>query len=240
MVGGIRAEDVDIVYFDGANWSLYFDASDVGISTSGQDLNGFYIIDADTILMAFMASTSLGALPVDPWDVVQFDATSLGDNTAGTFSMYLDGNDVGLDTTSETLDGLDVLPDGRVLISTTSNPSVPGLTASDEDILAFTPATLGDVTSGTWEMYFDGSDVGLADSSTEDIDALDVLSNGDIYLSTIGDFAVNGVSGLNEDIFICMPTSLGAVTACNFSSSLYFDGSAWGLDANDVDGINLP
>ena len=231
---------MDLLYFDGASWSLFFDASDVGISTSGQDLNDFYIVDSDTILITFMNPTTLGALQVDSWDIVQFDATSLGSTTAGTFSLYLDGNDVGLDTTAETLDGLAVLPDGRVLISTASSISVPGVTGNDEDILAFTPTTLGDNTSGTWAMYFDGSDVGLADSGNEDIDAIDVHPNGDIYLSTIVDFAVNGVSGLNEDVFICTPLSLGDVTACNYSPTLYFDGSAWGLDANDVDAIDLP
>jgi len=231
---------VDLLYFDGSTWSLYFDASDVGISTSGQDLNDFSIVDSDTILITFIAPATLGALQVDARDVVQFDATSLGSETAGSFSLYLDGSDVGLDTSSEALDGLAVLSDGRVLISTTGSVSVPGVTGNDEDILAFTPTTLGDTTSGTWAMYFDGSDVGLADTSSEDIDAMDVLPNGDIYLSTLGDFAVNGVSGVNEDVFTCTPLSLGDVTACNFSPSLYFDGSTWGLDANDVDAINLP
>ena len=43
-------------------------------------------------------------------DIVQFNATSLGSNTAGTFSMYFNGVDVGLDTTAENIDGLAVLP----------------------------------------------------------------------------------------------------------------------------------
>jgi hypothetical protein len=203
-------------------------------------LNEFFIVDTDTVLITFNAALTLGSLQVDPWDVVQFEATSLGDTTSGTFSMYLDGEDVGLDTTSEIVDGLHVLTDGRVLISTTSNPSVPGVTGADEDILVFTPTTLGDVTSGTWAMYFDGSDVGLADSSAEDIDAVDVQANGDIFVSTIGDFSVSGISGANEDVFICTPISLGSTTACNFSTALYFDGSAWGLDANGLDGIDVP
>ena len=239
-VGSVAAQDVDILFFNGTTWSMFFDGSDVGIDTNNQDLNEFHILDADTILMTFDEPITLGTLAVDPWDVVQFDATSLGDSTAGTFSMYLDGNDVGLDTTNEYIDGLDVLSDGRVLISTTGSPSVPGVTgALDEDILAFTSTTLGDVTSGTWSIYFDGSDVGLADSGNEDIDALAVHSNGDIYLSTLVDFSVTGISGLDEDVFICIPTSLGSVTACNYSTSLYFDGSAYGLDANDVNGIDL-
>src|ERR1044071_8183186 len=88
-------------------------------------------------------------------------------------------------------------------------------------------------------MYFDGSDVGLADTSNEDVDALDVASNGDIYLSTLGDFTVNGVSGADEDVFVCVPNSVGDTTSCNYLPTLYFDGSAWGLAGNDVDAINL-
>ena len=89
-------------------------------------------------------------------------------------------------------------------------------------------------------MYFDGSDVGLADNGGEDTSGLDVASNGNIYLSTITSFAVTGVSGLNEDVFVCAPTSLGDVTACNYQPALFFDGSVWTLDANAVDGIHIP
>jgi hypothetical protein len=79
----------------------------------------------------------------------------------------------------------------------------------------------------------------LADSSNEDVDALDVDSNGNVYLSTLGDFAVAGVAGADEDVFICAPTSLGDTTACNYSPALYFDGSTWGQSANDVDAFNF-
>jgi hypothetical protein len=224
--------------FDGLSWSQYFDGSDVGVG--GVDVFAFALVDSDTLLMAFDANVTIGSLAVTPQDIVQFDATSLGPNTAGTFSLYFDGSDVGLDTTSENLDALALLPDGRILISTTGNPSVPGLSGTnDEDILAFSPTSLGDITSGNWSWYFDGSDVGLADSSNEDIDAADVTASGAIYLSTLGDFSVPGVAGADEDVFVCQPTSIGSVTACNYSPSLYFDGSTWGLASNDVDAINF-
>jgi hypothetical protein len=89
-VGGVAAEDVDILYFDGANWFMLFDASDVGVAASAQNLDGFYFLDADTILMSFDRPLTLGSLAVDEFDIVQFDATALGDNTAGSFSMYFD------------------------------------------------------------------------------------------------------------------------------------------------------
>ena len=240
-VAGVAAEDVDVLHFDGVSWSMFFDASDVGVSTSGQDMNDFVLLDANTLLMTFRSAFTLGSIAVDPWDVIQFSATSFGANTAGSFSLYFDGEDVGLETaTTEVVDALDVLPDGRILISTTGNPVVPNVSAQDEDVLAFTPTTLGDATSGTWELYFDGTAVGLGDTSGEDTDGLDVTDNGDIHLSTLVDFAVAGISGLNEDVFTCTPSSLGATTVCTFANTLYFDGSLWALDSNDVDGVFIP
>ena len=236
-VGGISFNDEDIVKFDGSAWSLLFDGSDVGVG--GSDLFAFSMVDSDTILMSFTTALTLSGLNVTPQDVVQFDATSLGSNTAGTFSMFLNGIDVGLDVSAESIDALSLLSDGRVLISTTGSASIPGITAADEDVLAFTPTTLGSVTSGTWSLYFDGSDVGLADSSNEDIEAIDVDPNGAIYLSTLGDFSVAGVAGFDEDVFVCLPTSLGSVTACNYSPALYFDGSTWGQTANDLDAFEI-
>ena len=237
-IGGVASADEDILRFDGTNWSLLFDGSDVGVG--GSDLFGFSFLDANLLLMSFNTAFTLNGISVTQRDVLRFDASSLGSNTAGTFSMYLNGIDVGLDVAAENIDSVSLLADGRVLISTTGNPVVAGVTgAKDEDVLSFTSTALGNNTSGTWEMYFDGSDVGLAETSAEDIDALDVTSNGKLYLSTSGDFSVTGVSGADEDVFICTLTSVGNVTACNYSPSLYFDGSTWNLSANDVDAFNF-
>jgi sugar lactone lactonase YvrE len=236
-VGGVSFADEDILKFDGFTWSLFFDGSDVGLGAA--DVFAFHPLDQDSFLLAFLASVTVGGQTYAPTDIVRFDASSVGATTAGTFSLYFHGIDVGLDTTSENIDAIDILSDGRLLISTTGNPTVPGLSGlADEDILAFTPTSLGATTSGSWAWYFDGSDVALG-SSSEDIDALDVGSDGAIYLSTLGDFAVTGIAGFDEDIFVCSPTSLGSVTACNFSSTLFFAGSSWGLSANDVDAFHL-
>ena len=237
-IGGVASADEDILRFNGTTWSLLFDGSDVGVGSP--DLFAFSFLDSDSILMSFTASVTVNGITAAPQDVLRFDAISLGSTTAGTWSLYFDGSDVGLDVSAEAIDSLTLLPDGRLLFSTTGNPSVPGLTgAADEDVLAFTPTTLGSTTSGTWSIYFDGSDVGLADSNNEDVDALDVTANGNIYLSTLGDFSVSGLAGADEDVFVCVPTSIGPTTACSYSSVLYFDGSTWGLSGNDVDAFNF-
>jgi hypothetical protein len=232
---GVR--DEDIIFFNGNSWEMVFDGSDVGLG--GVDVNAFHRVNANTFLLSLSEALPLGGLNTKPQDILQFNATSLGNNTAGSFSLFFDGSDIGLTTTAENIDAIDRLADGRILISTTGKVAVPGVSGQDKDLVAFTPTLLGANTTGTWAMYFDGSDVGLT-TKAEDIDAVDVASNGHIYLSTFNNFAVPGVSGADEDVFVCAPTSIGNNTACNYAAALYFDGSAWGLGANDVDGINLP
>ena len=237
LVGGVSYRDEDILLFDGSTWSMYFDGSDVGLSA---DVYAFNILDEDSILLAFNDLTVVGGKTFAPTDIARFDATSLGSTTSGSFSMYFNGIDVGLDLSAEEIDAMDILPDGTVLISTRGSATVPGLTGmSDEDIMAFTPTMLGDSTSGTWTLYFDGSDVGLGDLNDEDINAISVNSNGTIYISTFGNFDVAGISGSDEDVFICFPSSLGTITACIFSTTIYFDGSSWGVDVEDIHGIDL-
>ena len=237
-VGSISFADEDVLQFDGSTWEMFFDGGDVGLGAV--DVFAFYYLDADSILLSFNSTVTLGGITFAPTDIARFDATSLGATTTGTFSMYFNGADVGLDSSSDYIDALEILPDGKLLISTRGNPAVPGPTSiADEDILQFTPVSLGNNTSGTWALYFDGSDVGLSTNSQEDVDALDVDANGAIYLSTLGDFSVTGVSGFDEDVFVCVPLSLGSLTTCDFSATLYFDGSTWGQDGNDLDAFNI-
>ncbi|HZM25661.1 MAG TPA: hypothetical protein VFC02_28180, partial [Anaerolineales bacterium] len=194
-LSGVSFADEDVLLFDGTSWSMFFDGSDVGLS--GVDVFAFYYLDADSILLAFDSTVTVsvtgGNITFAPTDIARFDG-SLGPITTGTFSMYFNGTDVGLDSSSDYIDAIDILSDGKLLISTRGNPTVPGPTGlADEDLLRFTPGTLGNTTSGAWDLYFDGSDVGLSTNSQEDVDALDVAANGDIYLSTLGDFSVTGV-----------------------------------------------
>jgi len=87
-------------------------------------------------------------------------------------------------------------------------------------------------------MYFDGSDVGLT-TGDENIDGTSV-AGGNIYLSTTGAFSVTGVSGADEDVFVCTSPTTGDPTSCTYSPTLFLDGSTVGLTTNDVDAIDLP
>jgi hypothetical protein len=119
---------------------------------------------------------------------------------------------------------------------------VTGVSGQDEDILAFTPTTLGSTTAGTWALYFDGSDVGLTANDAEDVKGLYVQETPGLptlYLTTVGNFSVSGVSGANEDVLAFKPTGLGSTTAGSFGPGLALDGSLYGLSAFSIDGIQF-
>ena len=238
-VGGLSTANEDIIAFDGTAMSLYFDGSDVGLD--GYTLDAFSRIGPNEALMSFAEAATIPGIAgtVDDSDLVKFTATSLGDNTDGSFSLYFDGSDVGLTVSTEDVDAVELLPDGRVLVSLTDAFSVDGVSGEDEDVIALTQTSLGDTTAGSWAMYFDGSDIGLADSPDEDVDALAVASDGAVYLSVVRAFSVAGLSGSDEDVFACIGPTLGDSTSCA-SFSMFFDGSAFGLTSNDVTAIDLP
>ena len=241
-IGGVAVANEDIVSYDGAGrFSVAFDGSDMKLSPFRID--AFSWLDSDTLLLSVDADRTdiLPGMtaPVDDSDIVRFDATSLGATTAGSFSMYLDGSDIGLTTTDADIDGLELLPSGQIAISTTGTVSVSGVSARDEDLLAFSPSTLGSNTSGSFALFFDGSDVGLGDSG-EDVDEVAVDASGLLYLSTRAAFAVPGVSGADEDVFVFDPTSLGPVTVGTYSPALFFDGSSFGVAATNLYALDFP
>lgn len=240
-VGGVAVANEDIVAFDEATgFETSFDGSDVGLSTLRID--AFAWLDADSLLLSFDAPASVPGIAgtVDDSDIVRFDAISLGAATGGTFGLYFDGSDVGMTTNAHDVDAVELLPDGRLLMSTSGSAAVSGVTTRDEDLLAFTPTSLGDVTAGRFALWFDGSDVGLGEAG-EDVDAAAVDTTGHLYLSTPDVFAVPGVSGGDEDVFVFTPTTLDPpTTAGTYASTLFFDGSSYGLGANDVFAIDVP
>lgn len=238
--GGVGFSDEDILGYDTGtgSWTKHFDGSDVGLSGSGsRDVDAFYLMDDNSILLSFVGATTIPDVgSVDDSDIVRFVPTALGNSTAGTFEWYFDGSDVGLTSNGEDVDAIHLLANGDMVVSTSGGFSVSGASGSDEDLIRFTPTSLGALTSGTWAIYFDGSDVALNNSGSEDTGGAWIdEANGDVYLNAKGSFSVSGLTGDGADIYICTPGTLGASTSCTFS--LYWDGSANGYGGENMDGF---
>ncbi|MBE9062317.1 cadherin-like domain-containing protein, partial [cf. Phormidesmis sp. LEGE 11477] len=240
-LNGVAVRSEDIVQYDGSSsFSLFFDGSDVGLGGRGMNMDAFTVISDNEILISFdKAMTLEGAGRIDDSDIVKFTATSLGEVTEGTFELYLDGSDVGLTKGEEDIDGLTGLSDGSLLISTQGPSKVPGVNASNEDLLLFSPTSLGENTSGSWSVYFDGSDVGLGNDSREYIDGLAMDASDKLLFSAAGNFDVPRLSGTDEDVFGFTTSSTGSATAGSFDTELLFDGSSFGLSTGNIDAISL-
>ncbi len=170
-----------------------------------------------------------------------------------TYEKVLDGSDVGLrNLRIDAMAVIEPADDGepeRFLLSFTEKGRIPGIDdrVDDSDVVLFTPTSLGEDTEGTFELFFDGSAIGLTHSG-EDVDAIEV-DGGDLYFSTYGDFKLSGayaeLKGKNEDVFVCRDAT---VTSCDGGAEVVFDGSerelrdsgenidafAFGLDGNDA------
>ncbi|MBD2358011.1 hypothetical protein H6G41_25945 [Tolypothrix sp. FACHB-123] len=238
-IGGVSFNRQDILAYDQSNnqWYMYFDGSDLGFGSSY--LRDFHINADGSILFALNNPAILaGELAVDDSDIVKFTPITTGEFTSGTFELYFDGSDVGLSTDSEEIDAIAIAPDGNLVISTKGSFTIPGVSGSDEDLIKFNASSLGQNTIGTWTMLFDGSDVGLTNSS-EDVNGIwfDANSN-KIFLTTEGSFGVLGATGDGADIFVFNPTSLGVNTSGSFTP--FWDGSNNGIPAGiAVEGISI-
>ncbi len=241
-VDGVSFADEDILAYNvfSDSWEKYFDGSDVGLR--GNDVNAFHIEDDGTILVTLKRPQRVAGFWADDSDVIAFSPTSLGGDTAGTFSKYFDGSDVGLSTDAEEVDALARTPDGRLLLSTSGPHKVPRtgggtLRGADEDLIVFNATSLGTKTGGSFERYFDGSDVGLRNSSEDIWGAWVEPNTGEIVLTTKARYWVPGLNGDKEDVIVFVPTSLGTNTTGTFY--LGWDGDDHGLSGEYLDGLSV-
>lgn len=238
-VGGLSYRDEDLIQYDPANaqWSLLFDGSAVGLGKV--DVDGFAVlpgsgrllfsVDQDFALAA-AHTVNQQSLAVDDADILEFIPTQLGATTRGKFQLYFDGSAHGLDSSGEDIDALDFDTDGNLLISVTGAFKAGGVTGNDEDLFAF-------LSNGTWQLYFDGGNVGLTRSDEDVIGVWIDHAKQQIYLSTLDNYSVPGLSGNEDDIFICTYHALGVATACTFTH--FFDGKRVGFTKDAIDALSI-
>ncbi|NEQ77547.1 MAG: hypothetical protein F6K23_33765 [Okeania sp. SIO2C9] len=185
------------------------------------------------MLFSLKNNQTLGGVSFRREDIVEYNLTDQ------SFSKFFDGSDVGLN--GFRIDAFEVLDNNEILFSFEGPRNINGIenVVDDSDIVKFTPTSPGDNSSGSFELYFDGSDVGLTNSN-EDIDGLSVDPlTGDLLISTRGGVSVSGVSGKDEDILRFNSDTLGSNTSGTWS--VEFDGSDVELTKNreDIDAIGI-
>ena len=184
---------------------------------------------AEQLVMSPAIATSFGSFSADDEDLVRFDPSD------DSYHMYFDGSDVGLRGTA--INAFAYHPGGELVFVFTTSWDVPGLVGGPagqrvepRDLVRFSPATLGDVTAGTFTFLFDGSDVGFT-MNAETFDALAFLADGSFLVSPSQSASVVNASVLQHDVLRFVPSTLGARTTGSWS--VYLDGSDVGLTTSN-------
>ncbi|MEZ4541109.1 MAG: alpha-amylase family glycosyl hydrolase [Chloroflexota bacterium] len=200
---GVTYKKNDILLWDGDSWSKWFEGAAHGL-TNRHDINAIAVPDGSTgeVYLSFAANRV--QLPgISDWvmgqDVVYYDGAS--------YSLYLDGSDLGLTTVSEKIDSLEVVAtddpqcEAYVLLSLQGNGRVNGLgNVRGEDILALCLQQSGADTQYEWLTIIRGADEGMKPNTTIALSWSGVDSS-PLYFLTRSTFNVDGVVGGHSTVY---------------------------------------
>ena len=213
------ADDADIYAWSGSAYSRAFDASAAGVP-GGANVDGYSKVSATSFYLSFADNVTIAVpgpdLSVQDEDVVLYDS--------GTWSVYFDGTAHGLTAANLDLDAISV-DGGALYFSTLGNTSPPGVggTADDADIYSW---------NGTsYARVWDASANGVAGAAN--VDGYARVDANHFYLSFAADTTLPGLGATQDE---------DVVRNGGGAWSVYFDGTAHGLTANnlDVDAFDLP
>ncbi len=168
----------------------------------------------DTILVSTDGAETLGGLDLEDEDVGQYQ----GPSNAAT--LFLDGS--ALFTADENIDAVHLLTNGHLLLSTVGSASLGGLSFDADDVVDYDP--VDDLAS----VVLDGSAVF---GNNANIDAISVLPNGHLLVSTSEAETVGALSVSDEDLF-----EYDVLTG---TASLYFNGSGVFTGATDLNAAHV-
>ncbi|MEE8271859.1 MAG: Ig-like domain-containing protein, partial [Alphaproteobacteria bacterium] len=213
-LGGLTFGDDDLAEYVPATdtAALSFDGGAL-FSNGSEDVDAVHVLANGHIILSTIGDATLGGLTFGKDDLVDYDPV------ADTATLLFDGGAL-FSNTSEDIDAAHVLANGHIVLSTTDDATLGGLTFGDDDLVEYDPV------ADTATLIFDGG--ALFSSGFEDIDAVHVLDNGHFVLSTIGNATLGGLSFGDDDLVDYDPVA--------DTATLLFDGGAsFSNAAEDVD-----
>ncbi len=210
-LGGLTFDEDDLAEYNPTTGiaTLYFDGTLFG---GAADIDAAHVLDTGNIVLSTVAGETLGGLTFGKGDLVEYDPTT------DTATLLLDENL--FSSPQPNIDAAYVLANGNIILSTTGNATIGGLGFGRDDLIEYNPTT--DVAT----LFFDGN----LFSGNEDIDAVYLLTGGNIVLSTVGAATLGGLSFGPGDLAEYNPTTSTA--------TLYFDGSNFASSAN-IDAVHI-
>lgn len=231
-LGGVAFQPGDIVRYSPLfdSWSMYFDASDMGLRGNLVAFSG-----VGNLMLTYATRQNVPDVgQIRPQDVLHFYASTIGDDTSGFLEMRLVGRDFGLTTAAESIDALSgYSSDSQVDLSTKGNARLPmnvgTLTTQRDDILSLRDTSVGSY----WSTQLDGGLMNLGGAN------LIALSDSDrafwgFYLMYDRPVTLGGVTFQRNDVILCNGSE---VTMTCDSYEKVFDGALVG--AYIIDGLSV-
>ena len=120
--------------FTAGSLSMFMDGSDVGLTTSAEDITAVAEKSDGSLLISVRGRFAADELVAADEDILLFQPTQTGTDTQGTWSLYLDGSTQSLTTSAENIWGISEINDGLAL-TTLGTFSVTGSNGNGADIL---------------------------------------------------------------------------------------------------------
>jgi hypothetical protein len=132
-VNGFTAADADVVRFDGATFSPFFDAAAAGVPR-GLDLDALHYLDNGHLLVSFDGSGTVGGVTFDDEDVLAYDPA------LHTWTLVYDGSAAYPQWAAADLDALSAAPPATIPTATGTPAATPTPTVEVVATTTFTPA----------------------------------------------------------------------------------------------------
>ena len=173
-LGGLTIRDGDVARYDTVSGvaTLFFNED---LFSANENVDAFHLMSNGNILLSTVGAATLGGLSFGDGDVVQYNP---GTNVATLF--FAESNFA----TSADVDAFTLLSNGHYVLSTTTSEVLAGLTFRNGDLVEYNPV------SGTATLFLN-EDLFTAD---EDIDAVYVLPDGSVVLSTTNGATLGGLT----------------------------------------------
>jgi hypothetical protein len=240
-IEGVRFRDDDVLVSDGQHITKLIDGSDIG--TNELEIDALAALDRGRFLISYAKDFTVDQEHLLPGvsglirdeDILLFEARCLGEQTRGTFSLFIDGSEIGLGENGVNVDALDLLPDGSIIVSIEGSFRIGDDKVSEGDLLKYIPGRAGDDQKGKWTIYIDSNDVELKDHNT---DALATTSNGAILLSTEDPFLVGDRIIRPADIFSFIVEQTGQRSQGTVGPILFFSDDTY-LENSNITAISM-
>ena len=185
-IGGQFFENDDLVEYDlsADSGSVFLNDASV-FENEDNNIDAVHVLGDGRIVLSTSSSAEYDVVGPDPTfsdgDLVLYDPV------ADTATIFLDED---LFSNNADIDALHLLGNGNYILSTTDSETLGGLSFRDGDLVEYNPFT------DTATLFFNED----LFTGNEDINAVHILDNGHIVLSTTNDASLGGLSFENGDL----------------------------------------